>query len=219
MTEHDEQDRDATQDGTDGAERAPDRATPAREPAKAARREPDLPDDVEELKAELRRAREFSARIDKESRERRRRLDELEAAEERRKEEKLSEDEKIRKQLQDEARKRADAEARAAENAAMLRQERINNAVQAEAARLFNEPDLVPRLIDPTFITVEDDGHIKGVKEAVKKLAEQRPSLLRPQATAGTPPRGDRGGPRPPRQGADDEIRESLLKTGRYAPL
>jgi hypothetical protein len=219
MTDHDEQDQDTVHPEPAGAERLRDGSGAAREPAKVARREPELPDDVEELKAELRKACDFSTRVDKESRERRKRLEELEAAEERRAQEKLSEDERMRRQLAEEGRKRADAEARAAEAEARLRQREVDIAVQVEASKLFNEPDLVPRLIDPTFITVEDDGHIKGVKEAVKKLAEQRPSLLRPQATAGTPPRGDRGGPRPPRQGADDEIRESILKTGRYAPL
>jgi len=86
--------------------------------------------------------------------------------------ERMSELEKLQKQLGDEQTARLEAE--------NLAQERLIRAeVMAQAASLgFANPAHAWSLIDVAEITVDDDGKVQGVQEALKALAESSNYLL-----------------------------------------
>lgn len=192
---------------------------PVRVPDRPARRPPpELPEDIEELKAELLRAREASQRLHKDATANRRRLEELEDAERKREEARLTETERLQKQLKEESTRRAAAEAQSADMTARLKQTIIDREIEQIASEMdFEEPLLTPRLVDPALVGMDEDGKVSGVREALKKLADKHKSLLRPKPSGGTPIRDVRSG-RPPKAGESDEIKNQLIATGRYAP-
>jgi hypothetical protein len=210
----DEPEPEKTPERTRESERGTRRSAPAPAPVT------DIPDDPDELRAQVRRLTEQLTKSNKDAGDRRRRLEELEDAERKREEARLTEDERVKRQLRDESQKRADAEARAAEATAKLRQVAIDRAVEREAQKLdFLEPDLVPRMVDLTGIDVDDEWHVTGAREAVKKLAGDRASLVKPKPTGGTPTRDQRGrNGRTTPPDDSDAVRKSLLVTnpGRY---
>jgi len=84
----------------------------------------------------------------------------------------LSETEKLQKKLAEIEEAREKAERTAQETL-------MRSAIIAEAARLnFNDPDDAYALVDRGLLTIED-GEVKGVKEAVTALAEQRKYLIK----------------------------------------
>lgn len=89
----------------------------------------------------------------------------------------------------------AAAEAKAAEaqqraRSALLRASVTATAVQAGAV----DADAVLALIDQSQLTVEDDGTVSGVSDAVKALLDAKPYLVGKPATL--PPGSGDGGPR-----------------------
>lgn len=69
--------------------------------------------------------------------------------------------------------------------------ERIRHALEMEAGRQgFNDPADAYSLLDVSAITVDEDGTIKGVEDALKALAKAKPYLVRqggPGRPLGTP--------------------------------
>lgn len=107
----------------------------------------------------------------------------------------LSETEKLQKAAQDAAAaaKAADDRAKAAEEraaAALRRSAIIAAATRAGAV----DPDAVVTLLDPSKVTVGDDGQVTGVDEAVKALLDEKKYLV--GSTPTPTPGGADGGPR-----------------------
>lgn len=69
---------------------------------------------------------------------------------------------------------------RAQELQEQLRERDIRNAVALEAGKLgFTDPADALRMLDTKTLTVQDDGTVQGVQEALQQLAENKPYLLR----------------------------------------
>jgi chromosome segregation ATPase len=154
-------------------------------PQKAA--DATLPDDPDELRAAADRMQKALEKANKEAAKNRidrNRLEELEEEKRQAETAKLSETEKIKRAVADTTTK---ARALETDNEALRRQLadlRIDHAVQAEAADAgFLYPGDVPRLIDRARVEIdEDSGKVAGAKDAVARLAKDRP-----QAGAGSP--------------------------------
>jgi len=111
------------------------------------------------------------------------RLEQLEAAEQQKREADLSESEKLRKQLADLQRQHDDAQAE-------LRRGRLLTAATraAEAAQLAFHPGALEdalRLGAFDDLDFDDAGKPKEMPEAVKRLAKERPYLLKSAAATG----------------------------------
>jgi hypothetical protein len=190
QTQSDERD-----DGTTAADRGDRDGAPGGD-AGRGRDHDDPGDDPAALKAVLDRTRKALADANRKAETERKqykaareRLDDLDrAAEERRKEE-LPEVERLRNDL-----RARDAEIRAREGrVAELEREstalRIAHQVEREAQKAgFLYPEDVPKLVDASRIEVEPEtGRILGVKEAVERLAKDRPGLLAAPRGGGSP--------------------------------
>ena len=157
-----------------------------------AQEEPQL--DPEQLKAELRRARKEAAKY-------RTRLRELEQAEKERRRAEMSELERLKEDL-------TEAQARLAELELELTQTKLRQAVVSEAARLgFADPDDAWQLLDVAAIEVDDDGRPANVSKLLRKLAAQKPYLLR----SGQPREGGQRGEGKP---SPEELRRQLFGGG-----
>lgn len=206
--------------------------TPERDEKKPTKTEPprETPvDDLEgkspdEIAAELKRTRESLKKANKEAADRRRRLDELEAAERQREEAKLTEDERTKRETERQREEARQVRTRAAELEAENKRLKIDHAVYIEAQEKgFEYPQDVSRLIDLDAIDMDEVGRVdtKTVKDAVERLAKARPALLRARYGGGTPPRDQprrlsgEEMPAPLRRGTDLGIQE-LEATGRY---
>lgn len=88
------------------------------------------------------------------------------------------------------------AEERAKTAETSLKQERVNNAVVAAAAKLgVVDPAAAVKLLDQSNITVSEDGTISGVDDAVKALQTASPYLFKTPAqssmgSGSNPPNG-----------------------------
>lgn len=159
---------------------------------KAKPKDAPIPDDPDEVRAELERARAALKKAnDQAAKQRidRNRLEELEAEKRKAETAKLSETDRIKRAVADSTARVRTLES---ENDALKRQNadlRIDHAVQAEAAEAgFLYPGDVPRLIDRDRVEIDPDtGKITGAKDAVARLAKDRPGLLRAQSGAGSP--------------------------------
>ena len=128
---------------------------------------------LESVQAELEETRKALKSANRESAQRRLKLEELEKAEADRQEAELSEMEKLQKKLSDQQ-----AELERVQREA--RQERVKAAVIAEANKLdFQDPEDAYRLIDLSTVEVEGDGKVEGVTELLKALAEQKPYMIK----------------------------------------
>lgn len=197
--------------------------TPA--PAKPRRVDVDeLPDDPVALKEHLRRERERNAQLGRENAERRHREQEHEREQERLRRDSLSESDRLKHDAAAASRRAEDEERRRLAAEEKFSQSQIDIAVERQARDAgFLYPDLVPRLIDRHRIEVEEEtGEILGVKDAVAKLAKEKPDLLNARRGGGTPPRDNdyRRNGAPPRPGGDDRPRtalEELAARGGYS--
>jgi hypothetical protein len=169
---------------------------PARKPADRDRdrdRDREAPADPDEVKAELDRTRDALKKANREAAERRRRLEELEQAEADRKRDQMSEAERIKADRAEADRRAREAEDRAKRAEAALLSERINSAVERAAMEAgFEYPQDVPKLIDRDRIVVDDETgqiEIKTVRDAVERLAKDRPGLVNARRGGGTPVR------------------------------
>jgi hypothetical protein len=118
---------------------------------------------------------------------------ELEANEQKRKDAELSETERLKVQL---AREQTEHQKTVAE----MTTQRIKMAFLAEATKTnFNDPNDASSMADISTVTVEDDGKVKGVEEAVKALVKAKPYLIKKAGAAGFGPTnpgagGEQGG-------------------------
>ena len=132
-----------------------------------------------ELAAELERVKAALKTANSESASRRKRLEELEAAEADRAAAQLSEVEKAKKLAAD-----AEAKAQAAER---LRTAMVRNAVVVAASKLnFYDPEDAFRLADLGDAQVGEDGKVTGVEDALKALAKAKPHLVKAAGTQGS---------------------------------
>jgi hypothetical protein len=178
--EHDEHD-----------EAAPDR-TQAEMAARGRKQADETRDeaDPDELRREAERLRATLKETTRKATADRLRREELEREKEEREAAKLDEQGRLKRDRDIAASRATEAEQKAADLERRLAELRVDHAIEREAAALFEYPEDVPKLVDRERIEVDPDtGRIAGVKDAVKKLAEQRPGLLRQRAGGGTPPR------------------------------
>lgn len=95
----------------------------------------------------------------------------------------LSETDKLRKQLE------AVAQQATAQRQA-LRAERARVAVMTEATAQGLDPALAAELLTPDKLEYDDDDRPKGIRQALKSLAERFPALQPSQARSANPARG-----------------------------
>lgn len=209
----------------------PPAAPPARSAKATAASAPpakprEMPETLEDAQAELERTRTALAKANREATDRRKRVEEFEAAEEEKKNAQLTEAEKARKQSEVQAKKLTDAEADRDALRAELLQVRIAHAVEREAtAAGFQYPEIVASLIEADRIEVDPDtGKFTGVKEAVNRVAKDRPGLLSAPRGGGTPARtgptprpGQPNGKPAGQQQQPPELTDELRQSGRYA--
>ena len=133
---------------------------------------------AEELAAELAKARDALKAANNEAAQRRRKLDEYEAAEQKRRDAEMSETDKLNKRVQ---------EAEAAKEAALrsANDRLIRAAFIAEAAAAGVEfPADAFALADRTNVSVDESGNVSGVTEAVNALVNANRLLLRNRTVA-----------------------------------
>jgi hypothetical protein len=165
---------------------------------------------AEQLATELASLRAALKAANAESMTRRKKLDELEAAEEERKAAQLSEVEKAKKA-------QADAEAKARATEERLRTSAIRSAVAMEAARLgFYDPEDAFRLADLAEVQVAEDGKVTGVEAALKALAKAKAHLVK-TASGGGDINSTAAG-RQTRPSADELVRQKRA-SGAYTPI
>lgn len=165
---------------------------------------------AEQLAAELASLRAALKAANAESMTRRKKLDELEAAEEERKAAQLSEVEKAKKA-------QADAEARARATEERLRTAAIRNAVVLAASKAnFYDPEDAFRLADLATVQVADDGAVTGVDDAIKALAKAKAHLVK-VASGGGEINSTAAG-RQTRPSADELVRQKRA-SGTYTPI
>lgn len=63
-----------------------------------------------------------------------------------------------------------------------LRQERLNNAFLKDNTHTWHDPETALRLADLTTVTIDDAGKVTGLKEALKRLADAHPFLVKPKS-------------------------------------
>lgn len=134
--------------------------------------------DVNELAAELQRARDALRAANNEAAQRRKKLDEYEKAEQTRKDAELSEMDKLNKRL-------AEAETARQQALTTANDRLIKAAFVAEAAKHGVEyPEDAFFLADKSNVAVDDSGNVIGVAETVKSLVDGKRLPLRNRAVA-----------------------------------
>lgn len=128
----------------------------------------------EQLKAELERTREALKKANREAGDRRKKLDEIEAAEAKRKEAELSEAQKAAQRAE-----KAEADYKALQERHRLTA--IRSAVRLAAKDAgFVDPEDAVQLADLSGVTLGEDDKVSGADEAVKALAKAKPHLTTP---------------------------------------
>ncbi len=141
----------------------PEEQAAADEAARLAAEAAEEPDDS---KAELERTRLALKAANKESADRRKRLEALEAAETARQQAEMTETDKLKAELEAEKAKSAQADERAKQT--LIRAAFVSEAAKAGAAY----PEDVHRLADLAGVDVDENGVVTGVAEAVKTLVD-----------------------------------------------
>lgn len=147
-----------------------------------------------ELQAELDRTAKALKEANKEAASRRKRLDELEAAEKKRADESKTELEKAQARATE-----LEGQLTAQQQAAQERA--IKAEIRLQAASMgFNDPDDAYRADVLAAVTVGEDGEVSGVKDALAQLAKDKPYLVgkarsaAPSTEAGVGNLPERGG-------------------------
>lgn len=136
---------------------------------------------VDSLKTQIAQLQAALKEVNRESAGRRKKLDELESAQKAQEEAKLSEMDKLKNRLAEYERQATDA----AEEVARLK---LRNVVESVAASLgFHNPADAYQLVDASAISIEGD-KVTGVEDALKKLAQSSPYLVKSQPPASVPP-------------------------------
>ena len=126
---------------------------------------------LESLKAQLESATKRIGELNKESEKHRKAADEWAKAKEAEETAKLSETEKLKKQL-DEANTAKESALKTANN-------RLIAAEIKSKSDKFIDPDVVLAMTDKSKITVKEDGTIEGVDAVLDELAKAKPHLLK----------------------------------------
>jgi len=126
---------------------------------------------LESLKAQLESATKRIGELNKESEKHRKAADEWAKAKEAEETAKLSETEKLKKQL-DEANTAKESALKTANN-------RLIAAEIKSKSDKFIDPDVVLALVDKSKVTVKEDGSIEGVDAVLDELAKAKPHLLK----------------------------------------
>jgi len=156
---------------------------------------------VEELQAELEGLRQQLKTVNSESAGRRKKLEEIEAAEAKRKLAELSELDQLKAKLAEQEKARLEAESRA--NEALIR-----HAVEMAAATMkFHNPEIAYHLLDLAEVSIGEDGKVAGVEDALKKLIKSNPYLVDAGAAAPETDAGKRGSGKPDPKAQAEEIR------------
>jgi len=126
---------------------------------------------LEDLQAELEETRKALTKANRESAQRRKKLEEFENQEKERAEAELSEMEKLQRQIEQLSSEKELTQKKANE---IL----IKSAVIAQAAALnFNDPEDAFALVDKSQFEL-DGSKVSGVKEALEELAKSKPYML-----------------------------------------
>ena len=126
---------------------------------------------LEDLQAELEETRKALSKANRESAQRRKKLEEFEKVEREREEAELSEMDKLQKQINQLNAEKEQAMKRANETL-------IKSAVISQAAALnFNDPEDAFALVDKSQFEI-DGGKVSGVKEALEELAKSKPYMI-----------------------------------------
>jgi predicted KAP-like P-loop ATPase len=116
--------------------------------------------------------------LQKERDARKRQTDEIGAAEAKRRQAELSEVEQLKAKIAESEKAKADAEARV--NDALIR-----HAVEMAANKLkFHRPEVAYQLLDLAEVSIDEDGKVSGVDEALKKLVKENAYLVNTGAEA-----------------------------------
>jgi len=127
---------------------------------------------VEEVQAQLEELRKQLSAVNKESAGRRKKIEEIEAAEAKRKQAELSELDQLKAKLAEQEKARLEAEGKASE--ALIR-----HAVEMAAATMkFHNPEVAYHLLDLAEVSIGEDGKVAGVEDALKKLVKGNPYLV-----------------------------------------
>ncbi len=146
---------------------------------------------LEQVQAELEKARKALKDANAESAGRRKRLEELEGAEAERERAKLSEVERAAKDAQAAQQKAQDLETRLAEMDRKHKAAVVQYEVKLQAAAMgIIDPDAAVKLLDWDTLEFGEDGAPKNVEAALKKLVAAKPYLVKAQGSSsglGTP--------------------------------
>jgi hypothetical protein len=126
---------------------------------------------LESSKAQLESATKRIGELNKESEKHRKAADEWAKAKEAEETAKLSETEKLKKQL--------DETNTAKESALKTANNRLIAAEIKSKSDKFIDPDVVLALVDKSKVTVKEDGSIEGVDAVLDELAKAKPHLLK----------------------------------------
>lgn len=127
----------------------------------------------EQLKAELDKVRKALAMANRESAERRKKLEQLEQAELKRKQAELTEAQRLEAQLHD-------AQARLKDLEAEHEELRARHLVERVATRLeFQDPADAYALLDLSQVDLDDESAAKSVEGALRSLVKAKPYLVR----------------------------------------
>ncbi len=147
---------------------------------------------LEQAQAELEKARKALKDVNAESAGRRKRLEELEAAEAERERAKLSDVERATKDAAAAQKKVQDLEARLAEMEKAHKEAVVQYEVKLQASAMgIIDPDAAVKLLDWNTLEFNEDGTPKNVEAALKKLVGAKPYLVKAQGNSsglGTPP-------------------------------
>jgi len=164
---------------------------------------------AEEFQAQLDEVRKQLKVVNAESAGRRKKLEEIEAAEAKRKQAELSELDQLKAKLAEQEKARLVAEGKASE--ALIR-----HAVEMAAATMkFHNPEIAYHLLDMAEVSIGEDGQVTGVEDALKKLVKSDPYLVG-NGTAAAPETdaGKRGTGKPDAKAREEEIRKRYRITG-----
>ena len=144
--------------------------------------------EVESIRAEKNRTAEALKKSNADSERNRRRLKEIEDDEKAKRQAQLSEADRVKETSAEFERRATDAEGRMAAAVAEVARVKVDAAVEREAARAgFVYPEMVPSLIDRNRVEIDEDGKVVGVKDAVERLAKDKPLLLNAPRAGGSP--------------------------------
>jgi hypothetical protein len=165
---------------------------------------------LEQANAELAAARAALKAANNESAQRRKKLEEYEAAENKRKEAELTETQRLQKQL-------ADAQAESARVLTQANERIIQSAFMAEAAKQgATHPGDAYALADRSAVTIDAAGNVTGVDKAVEAVVK---AGRLPVKAATQPPDINASNQGGAGKLTPEQLREKKLKSGMYSKM